>query len=218
MLAGLPGHLRDVAPLVTYISRMEHAFFRKLYPYPLVQESELREIMDAHAPVGFSRHDVLLAEGQQANAYYVIRKGWVREWVRGVDGSEITTRFFGPGAFVLEPASLFQRIPSRTNLEAISSVSGGVVSYEDFQRLYHERESVREWGRAWMSSELFLLRQRTIDMLQLSATDRYLNLLEEQPEVLAHAPLKYIASYLGVTDSSLSRIRKEISRGGAKLS
>ena len=218
MLAGLPGHLRDVAPLVTYISRMEHAFFRKLYPYPLVQESELREIMDAHAPVGFSRHDVLLAEGQQANAYYVIRKGWVREWVRGVDGSEITTRFFGPGAFVLEPASLFQRIPSRTNLEAISSVSGGVVSYEDFQRLYHERESVREWGHAWMSSELFLLRQRTIDMLQLSATDRYLNLLEEQPEVLAHAPLKYIASYLGVTDSSLSRIRKEISRGGAKLS
>ena len=218
MLPGLPWYPRAVAPHVVYISPMEHAFFRELYPYPLVQQSELTDIVAAHGPVRFFRNDVLLAEGQQANAYYVIREGWVREWVRGVDGSEFTTRFFGPGAFVLEPASLFQRIPSRTNLEAISDLTGYAVTYTDFQRLYHELEGVREWGRAWMSSELFLLRQRTIDMLRLSATDRYLGLLEEQPEVLAHAPLKYVASYLGVTDTSLSRIRKEISRGGAKLS
>lgn len=197
---------------------MDQDFLREMYPRPLVREQELAHIVAAHRPVTFLRNEILLAEGQQCDEYYVVQTGWVREYVAAVDGTFITSRFFGPGSFVLEPASMFQRIPSRTNLKAITEGSGYVVSFEHHQMLYHQLEGMREWGRAWMSNELFVLRQRMIDMLRLSATDRYLGLLQEQPELLAYTPLKYVASYLGITESSLSRIRKEISRCGGNLS
>lgn len=54
------------------------------------------------------------------------------------------------------------------------------------------------------------MKQRSLDMITLSATKRYLNLMEQKPDVVRFAPLKQIASYLGVTDTSLSRIRKEL--------
>lgn len=197
---------------------MDAEFLREIYPYPLVAEAEFAEVAAAHLPGRMERGQALLAVGKQANSYYVIREGWAREWVMGVDGTEITTRFFGPGTLMLEPASLFRRIPSASNLEALTDGSVLEVTYPDFEALFHRLPGIREWGRAWMSNELFLLRERSIDMLTRSATDRYRSLLDEQPELLASAPLKYVASYLGITDSSLSRIRKEVSRSGMKLS
>lgn len=52
--------------------------------------------------------------------------------------------------------------------------------------------------------------EASINMLTMNATDRYLNLLKERPQIIQQSPLKHIASYLGITDTSLSRIRKEI--------
>jgi CRP-like cAMP-binding protein len=84
------------------------------------------------------------------------------------------------------------------------------MDYDTFQELFHKIPNLREWGRSWMSQELFAYKQRSVEMFTLSATRRYLNLLEQKSKVIQFAPLKQIASYLGVTDTSLSRIRKEI--------
>jgi hypothetical protein len=54
------------------------------------------------------------------------------------------------------------------------------------------------------------MKQRSLEMITESATNRYLNLMKEKPDIIKFAPLKQIASYLGITDSSLSRIRREI--------
>ncbi len=56
------------------------------------------------------------------------------------------------------------------------------------------------------------LKDRMLGMIQHTAEQRYLKLIETHPEIFQHAPLKNIASYLGITDTSLSRIRKEISK------
>jgi hypothetical protein len=61
-----------------------------------------------------------------------------------------------------------------------------------------------------MANQLFAAKQRLMDITTKSAAERYLMLLNSKPEVIKQAPLKYIASYLGITDTSLSRIRKEI--------
>ncbi|WP_198664883.1 Crp/Fnr family transcriptional regulator [Lewinella sp. IMCC34191] len=186
--------------------------FRTVYDYPGRRESELREIAAAHRPVRFERESFILREGERAHAYYLLETGLVRAFVSDYTGREITTDFFQPGEVLIEVSSLFQRIPTRTNLQTLTEVSGYGIDFDVFQELFHRIEGFREWGRAWMSGQLFRERQRRIDMLTLSATDRYRTLVDTQPEVLAQAPLKHVASYLGVTDSSLSRIRKEISR------
>jgi len=62
----------------------------------------------------------------------------------------------------------------------------------------------------WMTGKLFHSKQRSLEMITTSAKNRYQNLLKEKPQIVLHSPLKYIASYLGITDTSFSRIRKEI--------
>ena len=192
--------------------------FRRVYDYPGRRESELAEIAAAHRAVRFGREEIVLRHGSRANAYYLLSDGLARAYVHDYNGREVTTDFFLPGQVMIEVSSLFQRIPTRTNLQALTEVTGYGIDFEVFQQLYHRFEGFSEWGRAWMSEQLFREKQRRVDMLTISATDRYRALVDDQPQVLAQAHLKHVASYLGVTDSSLSRIRKEISRKGSNLS
>lgn len=85
------------------------------------------------------------------------------------------------------------------------------IDFESFQNLFHSIKNFSEWGRAWMAHKLFEFKQRSVEMITDSATDRYLKLIQDKPSVIQYAPLKNIATYLGITDSSLSRIRREIS-------
>ena len=117
---------------------------------------------------------------------------------------------FVKNEIIIEVSSIFQRIPTQENIVCITDCECWKFDFETFQELFHKIPNLREWGRAWMSHQLFVYKQRSVEMFTLSATKRYLNLLEQKPHVIQFAPLKQIASYLGVTDTSLSRIRKEL--------
>lgn len=97
------------------------------------------------------------------------------------------------------------------NIQALKDSTCWKIDYDVFQELFHSIDGFAEWGRLWMSNSLFQFKQRNLDMVSISAKDRYMRLIQEKPQVVLHAPLKNIASYLGITDTSFSRIRKEIS-------
>jgi hypothetical protein len=77
------------------------------------------------------------------------------------------------------------------------------------QTNFHTFPEFREFGRLNIINHYSILKQRMLSMLQETAEQRYGNLINSNPEILQTAPLKHIASYLGITDTSLSRIRKE---------
>ncbi|MCW3169622.1 Crp/Fnr family transcriptional regulator [Chryseobacterium sp. 09-1422] len=178
--------------------------------FPFFFEEELTEIFQAHEKVVFQKGDLILEEGKTANEYYILEKGLARSFVTDFNGNDVTTHFFVENEIVIEVSSLFQRIPTQENIVCITDCELLKIDFDTFQELYHKIQNLSEWGRAWMSQELFAYKQRSVEMFTLSATKRYLNLLEQKPQVVQFAPLKQIASYLGITDTSLSRIRKEI--------
>ena len=178
--------------------------------FPFFFEEELIEIFQAHEKVVFQKGDLILEEGKTANEYYILEKGLARSFVTDFNGNDVTTHFFVENEIVIEVSSLFQRIPTQENIVCITDCELLKIDFDTFQELYHKIQNLSEWGRAWMSQELFAYKQRSVEMFTLSATKRYLNLLEQKPQVVQFAPLKQIASYLGITDTSLSRIRKEI--------
>ncbi len=182
-----------------------------IYSHFLLSEENLREIMDAHEEVSIAKGEILLIEGQIAEAYYIVEKGLVRAFVNGLEGSEITTEFFVENEIVIIPSSLFQKIPSVENVQAVTDCTLFRMDYEKFQELFHRLEGLREWGRAWFSYQVFTMKQRSLDMVTETASARYLKLMKEKPQIIQQAPLKHIATFLGITDTSLSRIRKEIS-------
>ena len=189
---------------------MAPSIFQTIYNHPLFTPGDLQEIVSLHQKIVLPKNDFLLQEGKTANAYYLVEKGLMRFYVHDFNGNEITTQFICENEIVNEVSSLFQRIPSVQNIQAVTDAVVWKIDFNDFQHLYHSMESIREWGREWMSAQLFQIQQRSIEMITQSASIRYLHLMEHRPQIIQQAPLKQIASYLGIADTSLSRIRKEL--------
>jgi len=183
-----------------------------LYQHPLLSVQDLQVICEAHKPVHYKKGDFLLQKGHVANAYQCVEKGLIRSYVYDYNGNDITTGFIGKNEIAIDVVSLFNRVPSVEYYQALTDCDCYLIDFEKFQLLYHSIIGLNEWGRAWMSKSLFELKQRSIAMITDSASERYKALETQHPQILQQAPLKFIASYLGITDSSLSRIRKELSR------
>ena len=185
---------------------------QKVYQHPLLNPIELQMVFEAHQYMKFHKGDFMLKKSQVANAYYCISSGLVRSYVYDYNGHDITTGFIGENEIAIDVVSLFRRIPSVENLQALTDVECYAIDLQTFQGLYHSMKGLNEWGREWMSESLFQLKQRTISMVSDSASERYKRLQCQHPQILQQAPLKFIATYLGITDTSLSRIRKELVR------
>jgi len=181
-----------------------------LYQNPLLTDQDLEKIVDAHEEVHFSKGEFLLQKGQVAKKYFCLEQGLIRSFVYDYDGQDITTGFIGRNEIAIDVVSLFQQVPTLESFQALGDCTCYSIDLETFQCLYHSIKGLNEWGRSWMANSLFELKQRTVSMITDSARDRYLQLQAQHPEILLQAPLKHIASYLGITDSSLSRIRKEL--------
>lgn len=182
----------------------------QVYQHPLFKETELKSVISAHTRIEIPKGTSLLSIGAPNNCYYIVEQGLIRAYVYDYRGADITTQFYTPRNVVIEAISLFNRMPAVENIHTLSDCVVWEMPFDTFQLLYHSIPAFSEWGRSWMSLRMFELKQRSIEMITLSAVDRYLKLMEEAPAVLQQAPLKHIASYLGITDSSLSRIRKEV--------
>lgn len=188
------------------------SILEQIYQHPLLSPEDIRKIASVHRKTTYPKGSVLLERNKIAESYFCLEDGLVRSYIIDYQGNEITTGFMARSNIAIEVLSLFKKSPSQESLQALTDCSGYEIDFESFQYLFHELNGFREWGRSWMAQQLFLLKSRTIAMISEPAASRYKELVEHAPEIVRHAPLKHIASYLGITDTSLSRIRKEISR------
>jgi CRP-like cAMP-binding protein len=163
-------------------------------------------------PITYQKNEFILKKGQISNEFIFLETGYVRAFTYDIDGNEVSTNFYRPHSLVFEVASYFKRSPSNENIQALSPCTAWVGSYDQFQVLFHSIPEFREFGRANLVNGFIALKERTLAMINLTAEQRYQQLLNTRPDIFQHVPLKYIASYLGITDTSLSRIRKEFAQ------
>ena len=157
-----------------------------------------------------AKNELFLKEGQINNEYLILEHGFMRAFSFDITGTEITTAFYAGDQPIFEVASFFNRSPSKENIEALASCKGWVISFEKLNMIFHSIPEFREFGRYILVKGFASLKLRMLSLITETAEERYTGLLQFNPEIFQNAPLKYIASYLGVTDTSLSRIRKEM--------
>jgi CRP-like cAMP-binding protein len=160
-----------------------------------------------HKPI--AKNGFLLRERQVSNEYLFLEHGFIRAFAHDVDGNEVTTHFYMPGQVVFEVTSFFNRVPSKENIQALTDCSGWFITYDQLNHFFHALPEFREFGRSILVKGFAALKTRMLSMITETAEERYAHLLQTAPELFQVVPLKYIASYLGITDTSLSRIRKE---------
>lgn len=182
----------------------EHIFKRENF-----SPDELALILAQFKKVELKKNDYFIEEHKIANYYFFLESGFARSFAIDLEGNDITTKFFTPKDIIIDWHSFFLKIPCREYVQATTSCVAWKITFENFMKLF-KIEAFREVGRTRLVNTYFTLKNHTLSMIAEQAKDRYLHLVKTQPEVIHNVPLKHIATYLGVTDTSLSRIRKDI--------
>lgn len=185
------------------------AFIQSIYPMPQQQAQAIAQRFNEKA---FCKDDFLLKEGKICNEYHFLEAGYMRVYAYDTKGNDITTAFCFPNGVVFELFSFFKRVPSKENIQALTDCKSWYLSFDELQDVFHSMQQFREFGRTVLVNAYAGLKQRMLSMIQETAEERYVSLIKSNPDIFQYAPLKNIASYLGVTDTSLSRIRKEYSK------
>ncbi len=186
-----------------------HQFIQNILPMPL---DKAAHIATYFTPKQFDKNDHFFKEGKICSTSYFIEEGLLRSYVIDLEGEEVTIEFYGKDLFANDFLSFFKRIPSKQNFQALSDCTTWAIGYEDLQLCFHTMPEFREFGRMMLITNYARLQDRMLGMIQHSAEQRYLHLIQSKPDIFQHAPLKMIASYLGITDTSLSRIRKDLTK------
>lgn len=187
------------------------SFIEQNIPNISVTQLGLETIAQQFDQVNLFKNEYLLKQGKVSD-YYYLAEGFLRAFTFDTNGNEITTYFYPRGRVAFEAASFFLRQPSIENLQAITTCTVYTISFEKLNQLFHSVPEFREFARAMLVKEFVAYKQRTLAMINKSAEDRYTDLIRNNPEISQYAQLKHIASYLGITDTSLSRIRREFTK------
>lgn len=184
----------------------------KIFNQNGISPEDLQKVIGAFERMEVKKNDFLIREGQTIHEYYLVESGLIRSYAIDTEGNDITTGFYPKASIIMEVASFFLRIPTKENIQVLQDSVVWKLNFETFQNFFHSIEAFRETGRARLVQGFVRYKQKSISMITDSAKDRYKFLMQQNPMLLNQAPLKHVATYLGVTDTSLSRIRKEIAQ------
>jgi len=158
---------------------------------------------------------ILLKEGDVSKKMFVIEKGCVRVWFNN-DGKDVTFQFFFENGIVASIESFRKNIPSPVTIETIEPSIIWYISKDDMNMIVEEIKEIPQLRDMFIDA----IFERTFDYMKHffstirdTPQQRYLDLINERPQIVKRVPQHYIASYLGITTVHLSRIKSKLAKG-----
>jgi CRP-like cAMP-binding protein len=184
---------------------MENIIKKIKQDYP-VSDQSIDLLVPCLKPHHFPKKYQLIKEGIYCKVAYFIEKGMTRSyWL--VDGEEITTSFSCEGGIVFSMDELYYNKKSEEFVETLEDVEVYRIELTDLRRLFETNLEFCNWGRIIHQNEYRRLHRSHKERLTLPARQRYEEFKKQFPYVCQRTNLGYIASYLGITLSTLSRLR-----------
>jgi CRP-like cAMP-binding protein len=178
--------------------------------FAALSKAETQAIIENLNVQTFKKGAVLLREGQYSPLCYFILKGCIRQYYL-VDGEEKTTHFYSEGEPVSPYVGIFKRAPSKYYLSCVEDTVVSVGTPEDEKAFLQKFPKFETICRISTEEEIGKSQETVASLIINSPEERYLNLLKTRPHLLERVPQYQIASYLGLTPESLSRLRKRLS-------
>ena len=173
--------------------------------YPLSADT-IQALQESVTECRFPKRYQLVKAGVYVKCAYFIEQGMTRSfWL--VNGEEITTSFSCEGGIVFSMDELYYNKVSEEFVETLEDVVVYRISLERLLYLFRTNIELANWGRVIHQNEYRRLHRSHKERLTLSARERYEAFRQQFPQVCQRAQLGYIASYLGITLSTLSRLR-----------
>ncbi|MBV6881367.1 Crp/Fnr family transcriptional regulator [Epilithonimonas ginsengisoli] len=178
----------------------------QIFPLPERSKSVLQTLI---SEIEFPKDSIIIKAGKLEKTIYFIKKGIVRAFVPQ-ENQDVTFWFGKEGDVVLPMKSYVGNDNNYENIQLLEDSVLYQLEIASLRELFETDIHIANWGRKLAEKELVKTEELFISRQFRTASQRYLELLREQPEILQRVQLGYIASFLGITQVSLSRIRAEI--------
>lgn len=186
---------------MTELEKYIHSYFG-------VNIDDVAKISSFFKPVTLKKGDYFLKTGRLSDRLGFVQTGIIREFVH-IGEKEITKWISTKGYFVVDLASFVFQQTARWNIQALTDCELYVISRKDYQKIGEVIPRWTELEKLFITKCFIVLEDRVLQHLSMSAEERYHSLFSFNQELFNQVPLQYLASMLGMTPETLSRIRKK---------
>jgi CRP-like cAMP-binding protein len=180
-----------------------HTALNRIYP---LSENGAALFLPAWEQWDYQKEQFILREHRVADYIWYIERGAVRIFYNK-DEKEITEWLALDDQFFMSITSFFQRTPSRLIVQALEPCSIWGIHHDRLMQLADENHEIERMLRKMVTGSLILSQQRMESIQFETAHQRYQRLLQQSPDIVSRVPGVYLASFLGITKETLSRIR-----------
>jgi CRP-like cAMP-binding protein len=173
-----------------------------------IDETDLDIIISNFKELKISKDRFALKKGQIATNFFFVKTGALRIYFDHNE-EQITSWIALENEFFTDMASLKNQLPSRFNIQALEDTVLLTIKADKMEQLYRQFPLWQQFGRQIWESNFIKIVDGIIGFQTFTAEQRYLSLMKES-DLLQRVPLKHLASFLGITKTSLSRLRKKI--------
>lgn len=184
---------------------LEHSIKRILNTKNL--EDSIPEIVSCFEVLHLKKNEFFVTEGNICRYFCFVESGILQHSII-VSGEEKTTYLALKNTYTSALKSFKNQVPSRKNIKAISPCSLWILTIDTFNFLLQNNKAFFQFYFHLIENQIFLIDDYRINLLTLSPEERYQNMLLNEPNLLQQVPLRYLASFLGISTRHMSRIRK----------
>ena len=177
---------------------------------PNLNEKDLEDFLSITTYKKVGKNEIILKSGIQTKKVFLILNGTVRGYITNEKGDEITILIRSNGIFVADTGTLFTDEPQEMTFKSIEETHILLFSYKDFESLANENPRIMQLHLYALKEAIARLFYRIKSLITMTPEERYKDILEFNPNFLKTTNAKYLANYLGITQQSLSRIKKRI--------
>jgi CRP-like cAMP-binding protein len=185
------------------------AFFNEISKFVSLSETSKEALSAILICKEYNKRQVLLKPNAICNYVYFVESGLTRTFYEK-NGKDITDWLSPENTFSCSILSFINRIPDRRGIETLEDSRLWAMHYDELNHLYDQHHEIERLGRMLYGLGVTLVQQRFDDLHFSSALDRYRKLMDTNPTLIQRTPLRMIASYLGITQETLSRIRNTL--------
>lgn len=174
-----------------------------------LQENSWKEIEPLFSEITLKKGELFVDEGETAKQIGFLTSGFIRAFYRNSEGIEYNKHFFIPNTIIGGYSSLVTSMPNKIIQQALTDCTILVANYSEITKLYDTCPDFERVGRRLAEFYFVDKEQREIEIVLLNADERYLKFQQNYPQLEQVIPQYHIASYLGITPTQLSRIRRK---------
>lgn len=181
-----------------------------LKSFEILTTNDIEDFVKLLTKKHLNKSDYFIKEGETCKHVTFVISGILRSFYTSEKGEENTYCIIFPNNFMTAYSSFLTNQPTQENIQAITATELLVISKEKIENLAQQNINWLLFSKIIAEHQYIELEKRVFQLQSCDATKRYKDLMENQPKYFQTIPLQYLASYLGVTQRHLSRIRKEV--------